>query len=139
MKQFIALIVTVLMLVSCGESSDKGFDENNYQTAKESLADKERKSPVTFLEVGGNDKRNWLGQTVVKGTIHNKATIVSYRDIRVKMLFYNKDGKLVTNHEDVYTETIAPGGSMKFKARYGTPRGTDSVALSIMSAAAVAE
>jgi len=133
------LVITLLALVTSCKNGNQKFDEKSYAQSKESLADKEKKNPIAFLEVLGNDRRNWLGQTVVKGVIHNKASIAAYRDIRIKMLFYNKEGKLVANHEDVYQETLLPNNSMKFKARYGTPRGTDSVALSVMSAAVVPE
>ena len=138
MKKVISLLFVSMVLISCGDTKKK-FDGQSYEKTKESLEDKEKKNPLTFLEVKGSDRRNWFGQTVIKGIVYNKATLVSYRDVRVKMLFYNKEGKLVANHEDVYTETISPNNFMKFKTRYGTPRGTDSVALSIMSAAVVDE
>ena len=134
MKSFLSLCLALFLLCSCGNTKKK-FDEKTYEQNKESLADKEKKNPIDFLEVSGNDRRNWLGQTVIKGSVHNKASVIAYRDIRIKMLFFNKEGKLVANHEDVYEETLLPNNSMKFKARYGTPRGTDSVALSVMSAA----
>lgn len=136
MKFFLSLFLTLFFLCGCGNTKKK-FDEKTYEQNKESLADKEKKNPVDFIEVTGSDRRNWLGQTVIKGNIHNKASIVAYRDIRIKMLFFNKEKKLVANHEDVYEETLLPNSSLKFKTRYGTPRGTDSVALSVMSAAVV--
>ena len=131
-------MLTLSFLFSCSDGKTK-FNEKSYEETKESLADREKKNPVNFLQVSGNDRRNWFGQTVVKGVIHNKATVMSYKNVRIKMLFYNKEGKLVANHEDIYDETLLPNSSVKFKARYGTPKGTDSVALSVMSASVAEE
>ncbi len=130
---FVLLLATVVFY-SCKNTGTT--EEQAYAQQKENLAKKEIKNPVNFLLVIGDDRRNLFGQTVVKGTITNKATVTTYKNIRVKMLFYTKAGALVANHEDVYDKSLPAGQSMKFKARYGTPKGTDSVALSVMSAVA---
>ncbi len=80
------------------------------------------------------DKRNLIGKTVVTGVIANNATVCSYKKVRIKMLFYNREGKLVENHEEVVDEVIKANNKASFKSRYFTPKGTDSVALSVMSA-----
>ena len=68
--------------------------------------------------------------------IENKASVASYKKLRVKLLYY-KQGALVTNHEDVFDDVIRPNNRHEFKAKYFTPKGTDSVAVSIMSAEVV--
>jgi hypothetical protein len=84
--------------------------------------------------VSGHDRHNILGQTVVKGIVTNKATVASYKDVDVKLDFYSKTGTLLeTDNETVY-EIIGPGQSKNFKTKYFAPKGTDSVALMIMSA-----
>ena len=123
------------MLAACSDGKSK-FDSKTYQEQKATLGSKEKDSPLGFLEVQSKDHRNIFGQTVVKGTVHNTATLCSYKDIRVKLLYY-KQQKLVANHEEVYKETLAPGDDFIFKARYKTPKGTDSVAVSLMSAVPV--
>ena len=134
MKRILALffLMAITFFYSCKNAGSS--EDQVYAQQKESLAKKEQKNPVNFLQIAGDDRRNLFGQTVVKGTIINKATVTGYKNIRVKMLFYNKAGTLVANHEDVYEKLLPAGQSMKFKARYGTPKGTDSVALSVMSA-----
>ncbi len=137
MKNFITVMIVLVLMVSCNSSGDK-VDKNNYEKTKENLADKERTNPLSFLSVSGNDKRNIIGQTVTKGFIENSATVCSYKNVRVKSLFY-KAGSLVENHEDVYDDVVKPGNKMNFKSKYHTPKGTDSVSLSIMSAEVVEE
>lgn len=136
MKQGILLLALYcFFLLSCKNDKDeKKLDKQSYQQQKESLLDKEKKAPKQFLTLTGTNHRNFWGKTVYNGTIHNSATLCSYKDVRVKLLYYKSDGTLVTNHEEQFDEIIKPGGEMEFKAKYKTPRGTDSVAASIMSA-----
>jgi hypothetical protein len=133
LKQFIKssfFIVLVLFMFDCNNS-----DKSNvkYEQTKKVLANKERSDPMAFLKVLSTDKKNLIGQTVVKAKLKNTATICSYKNVRIKMLTYKK-GKMVEEHEDVLEEVIRPGSSVNFKLRYRLPKGTDSVALSVMNA-----
>ena len=137
-KTLLACVVVLAMLVACKnkDADANKLDKKTYKEQKENLLDKEKKSPKEFLTIEGTDKRNFWGQTVFKGVIHNSASICSYKNVRVKLLYYKTDGTLVTNHEEQFDETVKPGDDIEFKAKYKTPRGTDSVAASIMSAVA---
>ena len=133
MKYFFCVYAIMLFLSSCGSSEKDTEEQNAYTEQKESLQETEKKHPLRFLRVTGDDKKNIIGQTVVRGTIHNKATVVAYKDVRVKMLCY-KDGKMVEEHEDVVEEIIKPGTEKDFKTKNRLPKGTDSIYLSVMSA-----
>ena len=132
MKPFSTFCIALFLLVSCS-GSEKKFDAQSYEQHKENLAGKEKKNPLTFLSVTGDDKKNIIGQTVVRGKISNKATISSYKDVRIKMLCY-KDNKIIVEHEDVIDDVIKPNSTNNFKIKYRLPKGTDSIALSVMSA-----
>jgi len=136
MKPFIFSILISITLFSCSESDTKKAEKekDSYQVTKESLEEKEKKDPQNFLSVSGRDKHNLLGQTVVKGTITNKATVASYKDVDVKLDFYSKTGTLLETDKETVYEIIAPGQSKNFKTKYFAPKGTDSVALSIIAA-----
>lgn len=129
------VIVLVVALFSCKEEQkEKTFDKANYESVKENLADKEKNNPVRFLVVENRDRKNLIGQTVVKGTISNRATIANFKDVEIKLSFFSKTGvKLDEGMETVY-ENIGPGETVKFKSKYFAPKGTDSVAVKIMKA-----
>ena len=135
MKKIFVLIISVV-LFSCSESESKKTekDKNSYEAAKESLQEKEIKNPQNFLTVSGHDRNNILGQTVIKGTVTNKATVAKYKDIEVKLDFYSKTGTLLETDKETVFEIVAPGESKKFKTKYFAPKGTDSVALTITGA-----
>lgn len=134
MKDFFCVCTIILLFSSCTSSEEK-LDETSYSEQKESLEVTEKKHPLKFLSVAGDDKKNIIGQTVVRGTIYNKATVVAYKEVRVKMLCY-KGGIMVEEHEDVIEEIIKPGTEKDFKTKYRLPKGTDSIYLSVMSASA---
>jgi len=138
MKQILSVIILSTLLFSCKEI-DKKFNLKSgktYEESKQNLADKEKENPKQFLKLTGDDHRNFWGKTVYKGLIKNTATVISYKDVRVKLLYF-KEGAQVANHEELFDNTISPNDDFSFKAKYKTPRGTDSVAAYIMSATAV--
>ncbi len=136
MKSTIWLVLLLLTFVSCKDGNkEQPFDATNYEVVKETLAEKEKKNPARFLVVENKDRRNLIGQTVVKGTISNKATVVAYKDVALKLSFFSKTGvKLDAGAETIY-EKIKPGETIKFKTKYFAPKGTDSVHVSVLKAA----
>jgi hypothetical protein len=129
------LLVLAISFAAC-KNSEKKFDKQTYEQNKESLADKEKRTPLSFLQVEWNDHRNFFGRTVVKGSVTNNASVTAYKDVRIKMLCY-KASVLAEEHEDVLKDAVQPNSTVDFKLHYKLPHGTDSIALSVMSAVAI--
>ena len=129
------LLISVLSFNACNNDDKKPEPKKDkYEQTKETLEATEKKNPTRFLIVEGHDKRNLIGQTVIKGTVTNSARICSYKDIDVELAFYSKTGTLLEKDHEVVYETIAPGDSKDFKTKYFAPKGTDSVALTVLGA-----
>lgn len=120
-------------LVSCG-GAEQRFDTEDYEKTRESLEEKEKKNPKQFLEVSSTDKRNLIGQTVIRGTVTNNASVASYKDIELKIRFYSKTGVLLQENKEMVYELLSPKASTKFKSRDFAPKGTDSIAITVVSA-----
>jgi hypothetical protein len=135
MRTYVLACLLLFSISSCKDKAqEKTFDTKSYEQVKESLADKEKNNPARFLVVSNKDRKNLIGQTVVKGTILNKATVCTYQDVELHLSFYSKTGvKLDEGMETIY-EVIAPGKSVKFKTKYFAPKGTDSVAIKVVKA-----
>jgi len=136
MKSSLLLLILPVIIFSCNSNDSKNIttEKENYELTKKNLKDKEIKHPEIFLSVTGGDKHNLIGQTVVKGSITNKASVAVYKDVDVQLDFYSKTGALLeTDNETIY-ETIHPGTSKKFKTKYFAPKGSDSVALRVLGA-----
>jgi hypothetical protein len=134
MYKFIIILSLIYFLSSC-KSDPTTIDSKAYEEQKQNLSDKEKTKPLAFLHVKSEHRKNWVGQTVVEGTVTNTAAVSSYKDVRLKMLCYDKDNKMVEEHEDLLDVIIRPNTSKDFKLRYRLPRSTDSIAVGIMSAA----
>lgn len=112
-------------------------DSQQYDSRKELLAKQESDNPLSFLDVQADSKKNFFGSTVVRGYVANKATVISYGDVRLQLLSYDDKGKLVEEHEDVLKGYISPNSSADFKLRYRLPKRADSIMVRIMSASVV--
>lgn len=138
MKKIIpALIVLSFVFTACDGSDEKSADaKDKYEQTKESLEQTEKKNPMRFLSVEGNDKKNLLRQTVIKGTITNKATVAAFKDVDVELSFFSETGALLLKDHEVVYKVIAPGSSESFKYKTYAPKGTDSVVMKITGAKA---
>lgn len=136
MKKNIIGFVCLFVLLSACNSDQKNEKANRdkYETGKLTVEEVEKKSPQLFISVTGNDKKNLLGQTVIKAKLFNNAKMVTYKDIDVKLFFYSKTATLLQEDQEMVYESIAPGKSVSFKSKYFAPKGTDSIALKVLSA-----
>ena len=136
MKKIISVIFCgTLIFYSCNSSEDKeNKNQEKYENSKLSLEEIEKKSPADFLTVTGTEKKNIIGQTVVKGKIYNNAKIVTFKDVDIKLFFYSKTGALLQEDQEKIYETITPGSSVSFKSKYFSPKGTDSIAMKVIKA-----
>ena len=141
MKRSIVLLFAFSSIAfSCNSDAKKASSEKEvYEKTKESLLEKEEKNSKNFLLVDGHDKRNLFGQTVIKGTLTNKATIAVFKDVDINLSFYSKTHALLETDKETVFEVLHPGESKNFKTKYFAPKGTDSVALSVLGAKVVKE
>lgn len=130
-KALLVLIIFPLALLSCKDKQEYsvGGDDYNHQTEK--LAETEMKFPKKFLSVKSSDKKNILGQTVVRGVITNNAKVAAYKDIDIKLRFYSKTAVLLEEDVETIYENLGPGETTKFKSKYFSPKGSDSVSITI--------
>jgi len=136
MKKYAVYILAVFVSLSACSSNEEEqkASQKKYEEVTLSVEEMEKKSPLSFLKVTGADKKNLLGQTVIKGNISNKAKMVTFKDIDVKLSFYSKTGTLLMEDHEVIYDEVAPGNNISFKSKYFSPKGTDSVAMKILSA-----
>ena len=136
MKKIPALILLPLVfLVGCqSKAKTESAEKDSYEKTKESLGEKEKKNPTAFLKVSSKDKRNLIGQTVIKGTVSNTAKVCAYKDVELELSFFSKTGVLLEKDNETVYEMIEPGKSADFKSKYFAPKGTDSVAIKVAGA-----
>jgi len=139
-KYAIILCLSSLILFSCSDSDTGAKSEKeSYQITKDQLLKKEQKDPAAFLSVSGRNKKNIVGQTVIKGTVSNKASVATFKDVDIKLSFYSKTKALLETDKETVFEMLEPGETKDFKTKYFAPKGTDSVALEVLGAKVVSQ
>ncbi|HRD58761.1 MAG TPA: FxLYD domain-containing protein [Ferruginibacter sp.] len=134
-KIFSAVVVLFLALMACGDEASNEKDmANKYEDTKVSLEEQEKKTPAKFISATVSDKKNLIGQRVVKGKVTNNAKMASFKDVDLKISFYSKTGVLLEEDRETIYEVIAPGQSKSFKTKLFVAKGTDSVAIAVVSA-----
>ena len=126
-----------MFIVSCNDQKNGDKSKDTYKSSKLTIEQIEQQNPLRFLEVVGKDKHNLIGQTVVKGEIANKATVVNYKDISVSIKFISKTGVVLEEDEEVIYDEVKPGSSINFKSKFFAPKGTEDVKMKITKASAV--
>ena len=127
------------MITSCNlaEKNKEEKKKQSYEASKKTIEEIERESPLKFVSVVGKDKKNIIGQTVVKGTIINKATTVAYKNFSIRVSFYSKTGTLLEEDEETIMEQVGPGDEVEFKSKFFAPKDAEEVKLKVVSAKAV--
>ena len=135
MKRIFPILAAFITFVSCSDKNNYNVNSDKvYEKNKTGLEDAEKKNPESFLPVQGEEKKNLIGQTVVKGKIFNSAKIMTYKDVNIKLSFYSKTGAVLEEDVETVYETVEPGGTVGFKSKYFTPKGTDSVGMKVITA-----
>jgi len=136
MKKLSGIALMSLLILSACDDTDRSAasEKEKYQQAKETLEEKEKKNPANFLLVDSRDKRNLIGQTVVKGTLRNIAKVCTYKDVELECSFYSKTGTLLIKTNETIYDKIEPGKSANFKTKEFAPKGSDSVSIKILGA-----
>ncbi len=129
------LLLSIFIFPACTNSGNDGNSEKeNYQKARETMEEREKKNPIAFLLVNSRDKHNLIGQTVIKGSVSNIAKVCTYKDIQLEVSFFSKTGTLLLKTNEMVYENIAPGKSASFKTKEFAPKGSDSVSIKVTGA-----
>lgn len=135
MKKIIPVLILLSFVFAACSSNEKDANaKDKYEQTKENLGETEKKNPILFLSVKGQDKKNLLRQTVIKGTITSKATVAKFKDVDIELSYFSSTGALLLKEHEVVYEMIAPGSSVNFKTKTYAPKGTDSVSMKVYAA-----
>lgn len=136
MKIIAGVILSSLLIFSAcnNKANEVAVEKENYEKAKETLKEKEKKNPVAFLLVNSHDKHNLIGQTVTKGTVTNNAKVCTYKDVQLELSYFSKTGTLLLRTNETVYDKIEPGKSAAFKTKEFAPKGTDSVLIKVIGA-----
>ena len=136
MKQGIAIVLLCITAAGCNSSSTNQRPSSKYEEKKASIADMERDSPLKFLKISGSHRNNLINQTVVEGEVFNKSTLTTYKNIKIKFVFLDKEGSSVEKEELTINDEIKPGSSSEFKMKIKHVKEAMSVTMDVVDAVA---
>lgn len=115
------LVTTVLVLVgfaALGEYSNSQNDPSTYEEHVMTVAEMEANDPVSYLETDGQYRENFLGDKLkIKGFIKNKATLTTYKDVIVEVVFYSKTGTEINTEQYTIYEFFPPSTQKEFELK----------------------
>ncbi|ESU27077.1 hypothetical protein FLJC2902T_22550 [Flavobacterium limnosediminis JC2902] len=115
------LVTTVLVLVvfaALGEYSNSQNGPSTYEEQVMTVAEMEANDPLTYLETDGQYRENFLGDRLkIKGFIKNKATVTTYKDVTVEVVFYSKTGSEINTEQYTIYEFYPPSAQKEFELK----------------------
>jgi hypothetical protein len=133
MKSLYGLTLICLIFSAC-DSANSSHPSVQYEEKKKSLRESETDNPLKFLKVKGSLRSNIIGQTVVEGEIINNATLVSYKNMKLQIIFKDADGSVVEKDSKVIDDVVKPNSTDNFKVKLSHVKGASTVLVDITGA-----
>ena len=133
MKHLLAFVLFFMLFQAC-DTANEQHPTVQYEEKKKSLKEIETGSPLKFLKVKGSFRNNLVNQTVVEGEIMNNATLVSYKDMQLQMVFRDKEGAVILKQKQLIEDVVKPNSSNDFKLKLSHVKGAHSVSVDITGA-----
>lgn len=147
MKRLLSIIISIAVL-SCNSNDHSNSDSRltshdsrlvtpTYQETKMTLEQKEKANPFGFLQVNYTYRKNLIGQWVLEGTVTNKATLATYKDLVLKISYYSKTKTLMNSEQQIIYDYFKPNSNQKFKLKTFGVQSADALEVALLDASAV--
>lgn len=146
MNRLIKIAIFSLIVSSCTQSSNDSTNSNSipssnteipitYEEKVKSVEEIEKEEPTRFLNASGTYRNNfWGNKVIIEGNIQNNATVASYKDIIVEVIFYSKTDSEIEKQNYTIYEYCTPNQSKDFKLKIKKVDGTVKCSLNVISA-----
>jgi hypothetical protein len=91
-------------------------------------------NPLVHLDVSGNYKKNFFGEAVLEGKVHNSDIDAKFNTVVFEVQFLSATGEVLKSQQFTKQGTLAPGGDLTFKFRTTPPKETKTAKYKILSA-----
>lgn len=108
--------------------------EKTPEELRAELAQKEKSSPTEYLVPTVTVRGNFIGQTIVEGSVMNNASIAVFKDIVLEVTYRSKTGTALSSERFTIYEIAAPGKWASFKFKTSSPSDTKAYTANVISA-----
>jgi hypothetical protein len=141
----ITIIILALVIVGGGfylanrKSADLNSEpvvaEETYQEKVLTVKEIESSKPKRFLKAGGDYDRNiWGNKLKIHGILRNTATVTTYKDVIVRVIFYSKTKSELGKMDHKISEISAPRSETDFEMKIENYKDVDSIGWLVISA-----
>jgi hypothetical protein len=111
-----AVVVLVITATLIGLSV---FHPTTLTAGSTLFSDPEKENPSTYLNADGQYHKNLIGQLVINGQVANSATHTNYRDIIIRVSYYDADHSLIEEKDYAVDVNVQYGYTKPFKVKIG--------------------
>lgn len=134
MKILLCLISSIFFF-SCDSNNNSTSPTNSsYEETKMTLEEQENSNPLGFLEAKGTYRKNLIDQWVLEGTITNTATLATYKDVILRIVYYSKTNTEMGAEDKTIFEYFKPKSKQEFKVKTNGFDNAKSIGFQILSA-----
>jgi hypothetical protein len=134
------LLITFLIVITIGVVSSYFDSKNNVPTYEESvmtIAQIEASEPANYLSADETYHPNFLGDKLkIDGVIHNTATITTFKDVVIEVIFYSKTNSEIGREQYTIYDYFVPSSKKGFKLNVKNYSNIDSIGWNVVNAVA---
>ncbi|HEX2901034.1 MAG TPA: FxLYD domain-containing protein [Bacteroidia bacterium] len=111
-------------------------ESNSLLLKRKQTLEKEQANPQEYVEIEIDPKKNLFGETVIEGTLTNKASLTSYKDFELMIHWNDEKGVALDSAVEMILENLDPGENVAFKTKRKGPRHSKSTLMRLRAAKA---
>lgn len=133
-KQAFKILFFVIIISSCNNSNNN-VNPETYKEKVKTIEEIEYSKPSDFLTVQGNYNKNFWGDKIkIHGIIKNKATVATYKDAEIKIIYYSKTETALTEKMETIYDFFPPNSEKSFELKIDNYKDVNSIGLKIVHA-----
>jgi len=148
-NRLLILFIATALLTSCNSGSNTTDGSSSTTTApveipktpeqlRAELKQQEQATPTDYLSADGTYKENFWGDKLkIKCTIHNKATLASFKDVVVRVTYYTKTKTELGTKEYTIYEIVNANSDKTVEMKIDTYKDVETIGWDVVSAIAL--
>lgn len=130
---FLILLFFVLALIK--DYTEKNNSVPTYEESVMTIAEIEASDPANYLNADGKYHPNLLGDKLkINGVIHNKATLTTYKDVVIDVIFYSKTNSEINREQYTIYDFFSPNTQKEFKLKVNNYRNVETIGWNVTNA-----
>jgi hypothetical protein len=133
----LTIVVGGLALINILNHSGGGYGtgSESYQEKVMTVEEIEQSQPTNFLEAAGTYNENiWGDKIIVHGEITNSATVATYKDAIVRVIYYSKTKTILGSDDYTIYEIFPPNSIKKFELKINNYKNVNSIGWDVIDA-----